>query len=1389
MNIKPVSKEGYKKGNQINFGNYAPVKSEFGYKEYEFSHPFDPERQNCYLEIYKIDKDRHNNYFTTGIAYDEDGKTRIKLGLGVNRVDLAEKYAIDDNVPFAYHYVIEDKNSKTTTVRIDMGDSINEKHKNGDSAIYNIVIPTESNVSHGGAMRLVIPDSQHVGWVYNKDGTLKFDKEIYNRGAEGVKSITNKYGGTLAGLEHGLDEGEYDNYERLISLPLFTDDDLTAHAYWNKNCFQMASSLGNINNYASFQRKMFAHGLNFVSDGAFVNEGLEGVHFKHLLKWGEDSPYLNWFRASGIKEAVVHPGVFIKNDTYTSHKVVNSPYEYTQKSNGQITWKRNKHYDSKKPTYIQYFDKRYVTKQEASDTKNFIDKYSIMSRENVYENHTHNDAVFPYKFEIDPEIYHLNIKNINEYNSSSSKKLDLYGAKAARLVGKSENFDVEEKFESGFETWDANPDIAKLNFVFSNTDTKTLKNLKPREAKIEMEKIHQGNMMVQDYTVSAGEYWTKKTDEILRLYVAQNLKNIDDKNPKQTYKNIEELIDKKIFPKKLLSKLSSNEVENVINGFYNNKRELSDLNKRELILQEMMNMPLDSIEFGDNLVGVLASPLISKRATTEQDIGKGRYEIFKSGNENVLKEYKQTYEFMDKIYNEELFGFVNSVLGTVDAQLENKNKLFENEEVTEFGKYVLPIIVPQITKYAIVKAFAPDIKINVNNKSGEISYDYNALKQVHLQTIGVNNPASVEDEASMVLNKLKSGLKNIDYSIGSDISKSVYKTLQGTDANSFKLADLIIDKTQSGLDWRIDATKDIADVESLRVGNNDFETTWNEVIGFWKKFTQKILSQNNNSYIVAEVTDEGQLFDDGYGGHGKYQSKIDIIQKFLRETGITSIANYSYLFTGVYKLFTKDFEDGSSYNDAHFIQKFLHNKLIGDGESFLKSGSLDSLKYSYTFIGNHDKPRTLHCAALDMSLFYTDLNNPDNYEYRLKAYQLINDKYFEQIHDYEVNNFDFSAVSPKAVAMGTMLREKFMKVLDDNKDKFPQGEFDKAFVAISKSISDLSQGKFLNNRFDPDAFGVKPIDVNIDNVLKQARVKYGLNLPGNLNKDYANLVFKAAVDPAISKLLGMMKYLVALPGMPTLFDGDDIGATGYDTKTKNIFLQGRQRIHDEWLVEKSPKYKEFIAKHKKEFDDVMKIRKMKECSALNDGGIFMLPMQTVESDNQKYYLPTILRQSNDGKMAISVLNTAGLHYDHNGYYSPKHLSLESLLLNIGEVKREPHGRAPYYENVVMDGNMGVGITGLKEGMIFCDAKNPQNTYRVCNGNGAYYLKSTSADGRVNINDSTMILYYDPKDKHNKSNNSNIPFQGRYNIEQSLNTVIKSYEQKQADCGKRLALLK
>ena len=301
-----------------------------------------------------------------------------------------------------------------------------------------------------------------------------------------------------------------------------------------------------------------------------------------------------------------------------------------------------------------------------------------------------------------------------------------------------------------------------------------------------------------------------------------------------------------------------------------------------------MNTPLDSFEFGDNLVAVFASPLISKRATNAKDIGVSRYDLYKQGNKNLQLKYKETYEKMDNLYKNEMSNYAMKVLETVQ---QNSNiKLFEGDKVTELGQYTLPLILPEIAKYAVVESLAPKVKVNVDDTSGEIAYDYNSLKNVHLQSLGITNPSSPEDEADMVISKMRKGISKLSVTPDSPIVKSIEKSLNGTSANSFKLADLIIDKTQSGLDWRIDATKDIADIEALRNGNNNFDYTWQSVINFWKDFNQGVLSKNPNAYTVAEITDEGDLHRIGLGHWSdKFHSQNDIIQKFQRETGIQTL--------------------------------------------------------------------------------------------------------------------------------------------------------------------------------------------------------------------------------------------------------------------------------------------------------------------------------------------------------------------------------------------------------------------------------------------------------------------------------------------------------------------
>ncbi len=1381
-----LSLENNKNNNQVNFTGFKWGKDEYGFKQFEFAYPFDPNRQECYLEVFNLGQSDVGNYYTTSRAKNRKGETRIWMNEGANRLNMTKEFGILPDSPFAYHYVVREKYGKhEETIEIDAGDSIQED-KYGQKMAFNIVVPGGSLVSKGGSMKLVNIDTQNVGVVYDAHGKWTINEQLKNRAQKSVKTLTNVYGGTAAGLEKDIDEGKYDGYSRIISLPVFTRDDFSSHKYWIENIFQPCNSLMNINNYGSLQRKMFAHDLNFVSDGAFVNEGLQGTHFTNMLKWGTESPYFRWFRASNLKDAPLSLGVFPKNTQNITYKLVNSPVLYEQNSSGKVTEHSNPNYDSKKPTYMQFLDKRLVTKEELKDPQLLIKTYSKLNTDKFYDIHTHDDSVFPYAFEVEPETIKLNVKFFNQHNSEvpSNEKLKFDGYEAARIMSKNKNYVVDGKFESGFETWDANPDIAKLNFVISNNDLKTLKNMTPEDAQIEEEKIRLANCQVQDYTVEGGKYWTRKTADILRMHIAQNIAKADAQNPSQVYDNIMKKSDGQTFPTALKAELYKDEVENVLSGFYTGSRKLSQEDKSGQILEQLMNMPLETIEFGTNLVGVLGSPLVSKRASTEDEIGVPRYDLYKFGNPNLPKEYQKSYNEMENIYKNQMLNFASDVLNDVNDKLSADNKLFDGEKVTEFGQYVLPLIVPEIAKYSIISALAPDVETKFDNATGEISYNYDKLLNTHIESLNLPKAASPQDEAMLVLGKMKKGIENISQSDKDDLAKAILTSVKNTNAESFKLADLIIDKTQAGLDWRIDATKDIADIDSLKTHKQPFEEIFGDVTRFWSKFSKGVLSENNNSYIVAEVTDEDNLHDMAWGYKSEtFPEKKDILTKLFRLTGMTANAQYSKFFYDIVKLYSKSFQDGSTMDgeaeDTHVLADKLQNMLMSPSQPLLKSFSLPSILYAYTFIGNHDKPRALHCAALDMGMFYSDLTYDDK-AHREDAYRLLNDKWLDPVTNEDLKNYNFNAVSPKAVAMGMAVRKGCIDVLNFYKDRMSKDEFDNNFKAISKAVADLSAGKFKDIRFDADSFGVKPIDFNIEKVVEQAKEQYGFNISDEeASRKFEHDVFWNIMEPAMTKVLAMMKVLVALPGMPTLFDGDDLGATGYDTETKNMYLQGRQRVHNEWMDKDNPKY-ELISKYKTQFDKVMALRKNPNCNALNNGAPFVLPTQIAYNpfggDKTKYNIPAVMQQSTDGRMTISLFN---LHrnidsekpkYDTTQKLDTKCLKLPKIMLNFDD------------GGTLQNGALGFGIQGLADNTEFYNANDPSDVYYVNldKSNGQYCIKRGTDGGNITIYDTTLVLYSNPK-------KAPLSFRGQYHIEQNSNVIKNAYSPKANECGKQLSL--
>ena len=438
---------------------------------------------------------------------------------------------------------------------------------------------------------------------------------------------------------------------------------------------------------------------------------------------------------------------------------------------------------------------------------------------------------------------------------------------------------------------------------------------------------------------------------------------------------------------------------------------------------------------------------------------------------------------------------------------------------------------------------------------------------------------------------------------------------------------MIIDRTESGMGLRVDAAKDIAAMDSVRATSDDISKAWNDVIKFWSLYVKEgVQKENPHAYTTAEVTD----IDKFIGEHpiGKLNSAPEADRNMLEKVGVTSLANYSYFFSMPTGIYSVNPETGNE--DGFGVINGIKEKLDGidntgwiDNLGMLFQGTPDSSIHSYTFSGNHDKPRILHVLGLDMGLYNSDFESKESKEDAADVLMLGAEYNPEEVG---VDNFDFSSTSAPAIAMGKRLKDVIRSITvlnDEEKTKILRDirkgkavENDELnhslrvlskddFNKISRAIAKLARGVFQVGDdvtapkiyFNPDAFGQRPFDVVIKDVFKSADLDIDDEQLGKIK----DLVFERMLAPAMEKYKSIYKMLTLLPGDPTDFAGDKEGMTGFESKSKNITQQNRNAIRWEWVNEKSPMYKPFIAKYKKEMNDIMALRTRPELSALNDG--------------------------------------------------------------------------------------------------------------------------------------------------------------------------------------------
>ena len=1348
----------------VAFQGYQHKKTETGAEAFHLNCMYDSSKYDCELQCFRVGCDKKTQNFFVERGCNNSMEPFFTASVPKEGIIVEPGYdlELEDNEPFAYRMVLKDKRTG------EVAGYLHEDNNEIDGC--SIIHRNGTTVTKQGPMYLGIADTFAPGYVYagfndkNTGDVIEPDKKQKQEIAKKVRATNRTFGtvvgGTMAGLEAKIPELADAGCKRLITTPLQGGATASADKYWNENNYLTAGGLGNRNNIASLQRTAFKYGMNMVDDGTFTSESPQGVHFNRALKWmdNEDIPdEFYYFRMSGLKDGALGFGVVPENFENLNCKLVNFPFDIVRKKDGSYEMPKNNDYDATKPSHFQIFDNSMVSDKQRTDKKNLIVSYDKTTPDgNKLAISTHNDTAIPYHFDVNPYEIKKNIESLNEVNKmrEDKDKIKVNSPQGAMFIGEMSGIAISPKVEGGFVCWNAYTDLAKYNYFTSNYDNELLSDIKnPVVKEQEMNKLRRANCQLRDMACGVARYRTANVRNNITEYTARTIGEISS-NPAKAYSKISDLVisQNPKNPKLPEDILPTRElVKNVLEDNYEFRPHYE--NYDDAILSSMMDLPLDSIEFSPEVQGALSSPFLSKLSSDNDHVGQTRFEAMNDETYKVPQKYAKSFYKVNDTFKTEIKSFADRVLKEVDKN--SKEKLFDEDgEMTEYGKYLIPFVGQDIARYAVTKALMPTAKAKII-KGGEIAYDYDDMtKRGTLAHMNINGD-SQKDEANQIANRLKNGVMRLGNDNVKFVAESINKRFANTNTNSLKLAEAMIRESGYGLDWRFDAAKDVADMDSVRNGDQRMETAIRNNRIFWGDMDRIIKGENPNSYAVAEITDMND----------------DAVEKLLTLTGITTEANYSYFFDGISDMFGYSYvtgDDPVGNSDSGRV-----NKLENVFDRFSVK-PLDYKRNSYTFASNHDKPRMVHCLSMDMSLFHADLNNLSDKKHRTTAYMIMNDiMKQDEIPNDGWNKIDndssyFKNVSPKAIANGELLRnsigsvnyqlktEELKNAKDDNERQKIEDKYNKIYAAMSKSVADVVNGKYYKNAGDvqanksipesfkktgeKDGFGTKPIPDAFDIVYDQACEKH--HLKGILNDkellNYRNKVDSRATEVGRAKTRIIMRYLCALPGNPTLYAGDEFGMTGYEDRCQNTYLQNRLPLDWSIVDKDSENYREDIDEYRNSILDILRVRKrddMNRMEALNNGSVYKLAKQEAYKNgtNEKIGCSAIMSHASNGAMNISVFNPNGISTDPKVPVSAIHPTdawLDSIYLK-GKKEKLSVTPGTEFKNV---------------------NPNDKAIYRVCNKGDDYYIKrivNGKEDGILmdgnTAPDGVMMLYHIPKD--------------------------------------------
>lgn len=716
--------------------------------------------------------------------------------------------------------------------------------------------------------------------------------------------------------------------------PISEWDRTGSHGYWTSNLFQRSPRL---KTDADFENLVLSHlkaGSQVAFDAAFTSDGLNSIHYTSNLRYAIDSPFFKWFNYDKLHRFPFEP---LKLGVLPTKR-------------GDIT---NDHLIDYNAWDMRFIPPKHGAEQATSTWH--VELYDPrLEDENGNPNPKFNLPITHYQASVQKYRFPVPGWAIKE------KQDQLARAQNNPVLQKQlkrfwPNFHLEMAIhDNSGEKWDGQKDIARLRFT--------------------------EHIVIQNNVRDAMKYWTEKVDRVITTNIASKLelamreKQLDPKLDSlakfnqweqlaidfnnQTHpmtKDIGALNQKPIRPGEIIRLLviASAQV----------KDDATQVDNAAKLIRNMVekNYHLESLVLPPNLQTLFSTEALHK--VLEQGIKGPLLRIVERLGSGVRGNFQKLFpEFKPNrfLMGESFFSVLEKkLLSHFSGMKEHVRQKLSYQKVANLfyedvaNSVFLSILTGQAIKPDQVKTLSPE-------KIGEMVSD-------HVPHYVTN--AAPKKAARMLAIWLSDELKKLDFE-KLEIRQYLTDKARNLSSESIDVARFLMNKNSVGLNWRIDALKDLGNKDkTLSLDKTVRYSFWkkeaNKINKFFDETTDEIRKINPQSIIRPELTRVDQLVGEPSETQNPRKianSKIesDLVLSMLGDKRFDGMTNFHFInkHYGVVRAIGRPDEgmDALQVKPSEYVGQHLKNMM-----RFLP---LEKVFQFQNLASNHDFSTSLYWLTL-----------------------------------------------------------------------------------------------------------------------------------------------------------------------------------------------------------------------------------------------------------------------------------------------------------------------------------------------------------------------------------------------------------------------------------------